>query len=422
MMKNRHFAIIIFFLFLLLPTSCGKCECIGQDSLDRLNWSERNYQVLNSLIDDYGCGGKYYNKDRKPYAVLDWDQTCAHFDTEEALMRYQLFNLRFKMTKEQFAGILLDNINDITRLSAGYNNISLADINQDLIADYNFLYDNFLGTNGKMTLSDIKATQHYKDFIVKIPFLYDGYCATQGIGDQYGYPWVLYLLAGHIISEVKEMAAETISYELRNQLSRQTLISPLELSTKTGVLSYSYKSGLRVFPEMQNLISTFKKRGIEVFIVSASYKPVIEVFSGLGTYGYNVPSDHVLAMELDLDAGGRIVPMYKPRWVKTVRQGKVDAIESVIKQGLRKNWDPLFSAVDSDGDYEMATKFPGMKLVLIWNRVKGGDIGKLCIKAVEQSGELNPKYILQGRDENTGIVLPCSESIIFGKSEKQLLQ
>jgi len=127
-------------------------------------------------------------------------------------------------------------------------------------------------------------------------------------------------------------------------------------------------------------------------------------------------------MELDVDAGGKIVPLYKQGWIKTVRQGKVDAIERVIKQESGRNWDPLFSAVDSDGDYEMATKFPGMKLVLIWNRVKGGDIGKLCIKAVEQLGDPMPQYILQGRDENTGMVLPCLESILFGKTEKQLLK
>jgi len=421
-MKSKSSAIIIFCLLLQFSTSCVKCECHKPDSLDRLNWSERNYQVINSLIDNYGCGGKYYNKERRPYAVLDWDQTCVHFDTEEALMRYQVFNLRFKVTKEQFKDILRDNINGVTKLSADYNNISLSDINQDLVSDYNFIYDHFLGPNGTMAPYDIKVTPQYKDFIVKIPFLYDGYCATPGIGDSYGYTWVLYLFAGHTINEIKKMAGEAISYELSNKLSRETLLSPLDLPTKTGVLSYSYKSGLRIFPEMQNLIATFKNRGIDVFIVSASFKPVVEVFSGIGTFGYNVPADHVLAMELDVDAGGKIVPLYKQGWIKTVRQGKVDAIERVIKQESGRNWDPLFSAVDSDGDYEMATKFPGMKLVLIWNRVKGGDIGKLCIKAVEQLGDPMPQYILQGRDENTGMVLPCLESILFGKTEKQLLK
>ena len=421
-MNSRYYSIISSIcLLIILATSCSKEECVQTDSLARLNWSERNYEVLSNFIEEYGSGGRYYNKEKKPYAVLDWDQTCAHFDVEEALMRFQLFNLRFKMTKEQFAGILLNDINGITHLSGSHGDIPFADINQDLINDYNFLYDNFLGPDGTMSPTQIKASLQYKDFIVKVPFLYDGYCATPGIGDQYGYSWVLYLLSGHTISEVKEMAAEAISYELGNKLSKETLLSPGELPTTTGVLSYSYKSGLRILAEMQNLISTFQKRGIEVFIVSASYKPVVEVFSGLGTYGYNVPANHVVAMELDVDTEGKIVPQYKTGWVQTVRQGKVDAIERVIKQELGKNWDPVFSAIDSDGDYEMATQFEGMNLTLIWNRVKGGDIGQLCIRAVAESGNPKPLYILQGRDENTGLAIPSSESILFGKTEKQLL-
>ena len=56
----------------------------------------------------------------------------------------------------------------------------------------------------------------------------------------------------------------------------------------------------------------------------------------------------------------------------------------VIKKNLGKNWDPIFSAADSDGDYEMSTDFPGMKLTLAWNRVKGGDIGKISKQTVEE--------------------------------------
>ena len=88
---------------------------------------------------------------------------------------------------------------------------------------------------------------------------------------------------------------------------------------------------------------------------------------------------------------------------------------------MKKNWDPIFSAADSDGDYEMITMFPGMKLVLIWNRLKGGDIGKLCNQAVSEMESSNPKYIFQGRNENLGIAIPFSETIPFGKSVMQLL-
>lgn len=134
-----------------------------------------------------------------------------------------------------------------------------------------------------------------------------------------------------------------------------------------------------------------------------------------------MPSDQVIGMELATDIDGKILPVYKSGWVKTFGQGKVEAIEQVIKTGLGKNWDPIFSAGDSDGDYEMLTSFPGMKLTLIWNRVKGGPIGTLCLQAVEQADSPNPRYILQGRNENTGTVIPSSSTILLGKTEPQLL-
>jgi len=405
----------------LLPVSCIKEKQVIPDSLDQLNWSDRNLSVLNNLITNYGTHGKYFDKEKPPYVVLDWDQTCAHLDCEEALMHYQLTHLRFKISKSQFADLLKDEINGVKQLSSDFHSIVLKDINADLINDFNFLSDNFSGMNGSLSLDQIREKPQYQDFIAKVPFLYDGYCSMANIGPDYGYPWVLYLFAGYTIDEVKAMAKEAISFELANSLTKQTWQSPADFKTSAGAVSYSFKTGLRVLPEMQNLISTFRSHGIGVFIVSASYKPVVEVFSGIGNFGYNVSPENVIAMELEISADGKILPEYKTGWVKTQRQGKVDAINKAIKVGLGKNWDPLFSAGDSDGDYEMSTSFPDMKLTLIWNRVKGGDIGKLSKQAVDEAGLAAPRYILQGRDENTGLARPYSESILFGKSVPQLL-
>ncbi|MFZ4463979.1 MAG: hypothetical protein ACOYN5_09025 [Bacteroidales bacterium] len=417
-MKNYCFSLLFMSMFFV---SCQKEKISASGMLDRLNWSDKNFEVLSQLIKDYGVGGNNYDTSKPSYVVLDWDQTCAHFDVEEAVMRFQLFHLRFKLTKEQFAGLFKDEIQGITRFPADYYDLNLADINQDIKNEYNYLYDNYIGPDGTLSFEEIQMTPQYKDFIVKIPVLYEGYCVTPGIEADYAYPWVLFLLAGHTMDEVKVLANEAIAYELGNQLSKQILNSPAGFQTIAGNVSYSYKTGLRVFPEMQNLISTFKDQGIEVFIVSASYKPVVEVFSGIGTYGYNVREQNVIAMELAIDGEGKILPEYKAGWIKTQRQGKVDAINMVIKSGLGKNWDPIFSAADSDGDYEMSTMFPDMKLSLIWNRVKGGDIGKLCKQAVEEMNSEYPRYILQGRNENTGTALPGPESILLGKTEPQLL-
>ena len=126
-------------------------------------------------------------------------------------------------------------------------------------------------------------------------------------------------------------------------------------------------------------------------------------------------------MQLETTDENIILPHYKSGWPVTYREGKVTAINRIIKSGLCKTWDPVFSAIDSDGDYEMATSFQDMKLTLIWNRLKGGDIGKLCKRAVEEVTLATPRYILQGRDENTGKVIPFSESVLLGEDEPRLL-
>ena len=410
---------------MLLIVGCENENSLNNDlsnanGLDKMNWSSRNHTLINNLINDYGIGGKYYDTKKPPYVVLDWDQTCAFLDVEEAVMRYQLSNLKFKLSKSEFAELLKDEINGITHLSSNFKNIKLSDINDDLINDYNYIYDNFIGLNGNKSLSEIKQTPYYWDFITKLSYLYDGYCGTSGIDANYGYPWVIELLAGNSISEIKSLAKEVISYELANKLSKEEWSTPDNFDSKVGKIKYSFKTGLRVLPEMQNLISTFEKNGISVFIVSASFKPIVESFSEAGNFGYNVPNDRVIAMELETKHG-ILMPQYKQNWFKTQRYGKVEAINKVIKNDLKKNWDPIFSAADSDGDYEMITMFPGMKLVLIWNRLKGGDIGKLCNQAVSEMESSNPKYILQGRNENLGIAIPFSETIPFGKSVMQLL-
>lgn len=421
---KKKISLFPFFLVMMLSMFCChdlKAQNFVCKSLDRLNWTERNYTILNKMINDYGLNGKYYEEGKTPYIVLDWDQTCAHFDVEEAMMRYQLFNLDYKMTKDQFTSILKDTINGITHLSEGFNKILLADIHADLIADYCFLQENYQGFNGKMTLERIKDTPQYQDFTVKLVFLCDGYLDTPGIGMDYAFLWELFLLTGFTIDEVKTMAKDAISFELASQIGKQTLHTPAGFNTRAGRISCSFNSGLRIFPEIQNLISTCRSHGIDAYIVSASYKPVVEVFAGIGTFGYNLASDHVIAMELEIGNDGKIKPEYKADWVKTVRQGKVEAINRMIKTLPGKNHDPLFAAGDSDGDVEMLTKFPAMKLSLIWNRSKGGEIGNLCRQAIDELGDNSPRFILQGRNENTGMAIPFSESILLGKKQPELL-
>jgi phosphoserine phosphatase len=415
----------VVFLLAALANGCSSTSSSLQSgqprTLDRLNWSERNHRVLNQLMTDHGRGGRYRDEAKPGYVVLDWDSTTAQFDVEEAVLRFQATHLRYKLTKDQFRAILLDSVNGVTRLSAAFGSILLADLHADLASDYAYLYDGYSGLEGTAPLEVVLATPQFQDFFAKLAFLYDGYIETPGIGADYAFPWVMYLLAGHSTAEVKALAKEAISHELGSELVKGVLRSPSGFPTRAGIVECSFNGGLRVIPEMQDLISTFQANGIDVFVVSASFKPIVETFGAPGNFGYSVPPSNVIAMELAIDGNGILLPEYKPGWAKTYRQGKVDAIDQAIKAGLGKNWDPLFAAGDSDGDYEMLTGFPGMKLSLIWNRVKGGDIGKLSRQAVAELASGAPRYVLQGRDENAGVSLPGQESILLGKTVPQLL-
>ncbi len=387
-------------------------------ALNKMNWSPRNYEVLSKFIKDYGVGGKYYDKKNPPYVTLDWDQTMGHLDCEEATFRHQLWNLKFKMSKAEFKALFKDEINGVKQLNADYKNIKLADINVDIVSAYEFLHDNYVGFGvGKMTIEEIRETPQFKDFITKMPFLYDGYCETAGIEAVYGYPWVLFFLAGHTVEEVQALAKDAFTFALNDKLTKVTWKAPCNFACKAGPIDYTYKSGLRVHPEMQDLTESMMRAGIDVYICSASLKEVVQTYGAPGNFGYNIDPKKVIAMELEVK-NNILLPQYKTGWVQTQRMGKVEAIKKV----LGHRGDPIFSAGDSDGDYEMITEFKGMKLALIFNRLKGGPIGQTSKLAVEQMKDKTPRFILQGRNENTGLLLPQSESILLGKSEAKLLK
>lgn len=50
------------------------------------------------------------------------------------------------------------------------------------------------------------------------------------------------------------------------------------------------------------MMNTFRSNGIDVYVVSASMKEVVEVFASNPKYGYNIPKENVFGMELEKDA------------------------------------------------------------------------------------------------------------------------
>jgi len=72
--------------------------------------------------------------------------------------------------------------------------------------------------------------------------------------------------------------------------------------------------------------------------------------------------------------------------------------------------------------YECVIEYPDMKLGLIINRVRGDDFKSISKEAAEIIGDVNAKYILQGRDENKGVYIPTQKSILLGSDEERLVR
>ncbi|MFJ8257568.1 haloacid dehalogenase-like hydrolase [Peribacillus asahii] len=389
--------------------------------LDQGKWAQDTYGAIQDLINEYGAKSSKYKIEKKPYAIFDWDNTSIMNDTEEALFFYQIDHLKFDLTPEEFYTVLKTNIPE-GPFSKDYKNssgelVTLEAITNDLKRDYEYLYHHYKGLKGSQSLDAIRATDYFQDFKVKLYFLY------KAIGDTYStdisYPWVLYLFSNMSVEEVQQLAETSNDLNLGAGISEEKLTSPQPLHGDAGVVSVSHINGLRLAPEISNLMHTFQNNGIDVYVVSASMEEVVEVFASNPKYGYNLPEENVFGMRLKKEAGN-IKPVYEENYPFTAGHGKPETIINEISS-KKGGYGPIFVAGDSNTDYEMLTEFKDTKLRLIINRVSGGKIGELSKLAASRMGKNNAKYVLQGRNENTGLWIPTEYTIKLGTNEKVLL-
>ncbi|ALS03247.1 phosphoserine phosphatase [Enterococcus silesiacus] len=387
--------------------------------LETNSWFDKNYQAINNLIKENGVNSKGYDVKNKPYAVFDWDNTTIFNDIGEATFMYQIENLQFKMTPEELEKALKmnipkDNFKDEWNNSDG-NAVNIDKVTSDIVNDYKIIDQSYDGMNGQKKLAEIKDTEEYKDFSTKIRYLYDA------IGDTFSsdisYPWVTYLFTGMTADEVQELTREAIDYSLNLPIEMVTLKSPESLKSEAGQVEVNVQRGIRTIPEMQNLYKILMENGIEVYVCSASYIDVIIPFATEEKYGYEVPTDHIYAMRL-VKEKDVIQTKFDTAYNQTQGDGKTKTIKKYIAEKHNNNG-PILVAGDSAGDVAMLTDFDDMELGLIFNRNKSGDIGELYKKATDKEST-NPNYLLQGRDENTGKLIPEQASILFGKEKATL--
>ncbi|MDR2614844.1 MAG: haloacid dehalogenase-like hydrolase, partial [Candidatus Accumulibacter sp.] len=350
------------------PQAAVQATRASQVRLIEGNWDTFNRSRLEDMIATHGKFSPNYNPAKPPYVVFDWDNTTIFLDIEEATLIYQLENLRFGATPEQMDKAIRMNIpaKDFTE---GFRNVAGQALNIDKVAkdisrSYTWLYQNYVGLNGDKSLQEVAKAPQYKDFITKVRFLYEA------IGDTFdhatSYPWITYLFTGMTESEVRALAAETMVWQQGQPVEAVKWTSPAELPGDAGVVAISWKNGLRIVPEMQDLYAKLRAAGFDLYVCSASYIDVIREVSSNPAFGYNNPADRAYAMELERDANGVIQSKFREGYAQTQGPGKTETIKRFLVS--RYGYDPIFIAGDSEGDQNMMKDFDDTKLVLIINR------------------------------------------------------
>ncbi|MEB3754197.1 haloacid dehalogenase-like hydrolase [Acinetobacter sp. MD2(2019)] len=392
--------------------------------LEAGHWDAFNRQQLEQLIQQYGKNSPTYNPAKPPYIVTDFDNTSVFLDIEEATLIYQLEHLDFKVSPEQLNQIIRKDIGN-DNFVAEYNNqqghaVNINQIAPDIIESYRWLYAHYSGLKGKQSLEQIQQSPHYQNFITKMRYLY------AAIGDTFAhevsYPWVTYLFTGFNASEVREMVKNTVAWQKDQKIGPVTWTSPTALAGQAGVVSITWENGLRPYKEMQNLFKTFQSNGFDVYVCSASFIDVVKEIVSNPNVGYDINENNVYAMELSRSPEGKILPVFRPDYYQTQGVGKTKTIQKFLVS--KYGYGPIFVAGDSEGDQNMMQDFSETQKVLMVNRLRkpSTDIGQFSKLAVEQYGQANPKYLLQGRDANTGEFVPSNKSIAYGAIEGKALR
>ncbi|NLM03445.1 MAG: haloacid dehalogenase-like hydrolase [Clostridiales bacterium] len=401
-------------------------ETIEFYELEELNWEPKTREALNNFMKKYGKSSPDYDPNQRPYVVFDFDNTTAFFDVQEQMLIYQLENLEFKIHPDQMYDVLCTEVPKDNFLQE-YNSLDGKSLNIDIVARdiskaYKWLYENYegFGAGGTMTLEEVRETPEYQEFITKVRYLYDA------IGDTFdaavSYPWVTYLFTGMTKEEVLDLATRSHDYWFAYDVwSKRTWTSPEDYPSEAGVVTATYLTSTRLPEESVGLYQKLAANGFDIYVVSASFIDAIEALAYNPKYGLNVEPGRVYAMMLKTDSEGRYINEYDyDNYYQTQGPGKVKTIDKFIAPKYNGRG-PIFVAGDSQGDYNMMTEYEDTVLNLIVNRVRKDDFKYISKEAVEQYGDPNAKYVMQGRNENTGRYIPSIGSIRLGKTEIQIL-
>lgn len=314
--------------------------------LPRDAWTDEVYEALVKTISE---------APEDSYAVFDFDNTTIINDISMTLMSYMVENLKFVFPKEDAFNYFTAFLPDIDCSLEGVGK-SARELAQTMSKDYQYLQK---AMEKGSKLEKLQKSKQWKRLKANLFLLNDG------IENTFDYDtwclWMPALFSGMTYEQLAEITRESVDY----WMSRSELILP---------------------QESLHLIQALRRRGIDVYICSASLEAIVEAMACEPKYGLNFPEEKVYGIRLkDKEiVGGAFEEDYQ----QTFLEGKVACIKRFMSP-QHGGKDPILVAGDSNGDMAMLTAFPEA-LSLVYDCNRGGSIGEY-IQNKPQNAVVQPR-------------------------------
>ena len=199
-------------------------------------------------------------------------------------------------------------------------------------------------------------------------------------GEAFGCEWRSRLFAGYTSDALVELARTAMRANAKRAGHRPDENVPTE------------KRGFVILPEVKKLVHDLRTAGIATYVVSGSCSGVLGVATG-PEFGLDFPPECVFGCDTGVVAGK-----------------KADFIRRRLapRHGGR---DPVLVAGDSMGDYAMFTELPGVENALVFRRQNRRTVDAPLRKLIDGAPGPDGKYLVQGRDEPNGRMIPSHESV-----------
>lgn len=321
--------------------------------LERGSWEPETYDALCALLKDKSCKGGY--------AVFDCDNTSIIHDITHSLMLYMVENLCFADAPEH---CFTDGLGDTSIPLAG-GSLSAAEMGASVRDKY--LAVKAMADDG-MPMDTLRLTDAFADWRSSFFAFYDAVCGTYDYGTLC--LWEPSLATGYSQEELQEVGRASLEYSLGfGKVWEEEWVTAD--STCRGWID----PGLVVLDETRNLYKALQKAGITPYVCSASVEWLVELFVCDPEIGFGLSPDQVFGLRFVQDENGTFA--YDTTYPQPYKEGKVACIDSLITP-LHGGKQPLLVAGDSSGDLAMLTSYPGMRIGLVMNQYRGGEIEALA--------------------------------------------